>query len=248
MTVQPDPKRMVAAACRTAPPALRMLVVEDSEVGLELTCMMAQRLGAAVDGAADGHQAVQLVKSAAVSGDPYALVLMDFMMPIVDGIEATRRIRAAGITANDLPVVALTAIVEPGELARFTQAGGQAYLAKPISLEKMSAVLDAWVPERASAAPLAQVVEDPAIVGRYVERKRATIERIATAIREGRFDPATLREIRDLVHKLAGTAGMFGDDVVSAIATDCENELAGLTLGNVRDILQHNLIRLSQAA
>jgi CheY-like chemotaxis protein len=248
MTVQPDPKRMLATAHQTAAPGLRVLVVEDSEVGLELTCMMAQRLGIEADAAADGHQAVQLVKSAAASGQPYALVLMDFMMPIVDGIEATRRIRQAGIEAADLPVIALTAIVEPGELARFTAAGGQAYLAKPIDIQKLSAVLDAWVPDRTAAPPMPRAVEDPAMLGRYAERKQATIACIAAAIREGRFDPATLREIRNLVHKLAGTAGMFGDDAVSVIAADCEIELAGLTPANARDILQRSLVRLSQAA
>lgn len=248
MTVQPDPKRMVAAARQAAAPGLRVLVVEDSEVGLELTCMMASRLGIEAVGAADGHQAVQLVKQAAASDQPFALVLMDFMMPIVDGIEATRRIRLAGIAAEDLPVIALTAIVEPRELARFTEAGGQAYLAKPISLEKLEAVLEAWVPERTLTPPLARAIDDPAILGRYAERKQATIERMAAAIRDGGFDPATLREIRDLVHKLAGTAGMFGDDAVSAIAADCEIELAGLTPGNAREILQRYLISLSQAA
>jgi CheY-like chemotaxis protein/HPt (histidine-containing phosphotransfer) domain-containing protein len=248
MSVQPDPKRMVAAAHQDAAPALRVLVVEDSEVGLELTCMMAQRLGIEVDGAADGHQAVQLVKSAAAGDHPYALVLMDFMMPIVDGIEATRRIRQAGIATEELPIIALTAIVEPRELARFTAAGGQAYLAKPIDIQKLSAVLEAWVPERAAAAPLTRTVEDPAILGRYAERKRATIERIGAAIRDGGFDPATLREVRDLVHKLAGTAGMFGDDALSAIAADCELELAALTPANAREILQRHLVRLSQAA
>ncbi len=238
---------MVAGAHQAAAPGLRVMVVEDSEVGLELTCMMAQRLGIVADGAADGHQAVQLVKAATASDEPYALVLMDFMMPIVDGIEATRRIRQAGITAADLPVIALTAIVEPRELARFTEAGGQAYLAKPISIEKLSAVLDAWVPDRAVAPPQARSIDDPAILGRYAERKQATIERIAAAICEGRFDPATLREVRDLIHKLAGTAGMFGEDTISAIAADCEIELAGLTPGKAREILQRNLIRLSQA-
>lgn len=239
---------MIAAARMAAVPALRVLVVEDSEVGLELTCMMAKRLGIEVDGAADGHQAVQLVRAAAACGQPYGLVLMDFMMPIVDGIEATRRIRQAGIAAEDLPIVALTAIAEPRELARFTAAGGQAYLAKPISIEKLDAVLDAWVPDRKAAPPLAHTIADPAILGRYAERKQATIARIAAAIRDGGFDRATLREIRDLVHKLAGTAGMFGDDAVSAIAADCEIELSGLHPGNAREMLQRNLIRLSQTA
>jgi CheY-like chemotaxis protein len=248
MTAQPDPRQILAAARQAGAPALRVLVVEDSEVGLELTCMMAQRLGIAVDGAADGYHAVQLVKTALAEGQPYALVLMDFMMPIVDGIEATRRIRQAGITAAELPIVALTAIVEPRELARFTDAGGQAYLAKPIDIDKLSAVLDAWVPDTAFAPPQARAVEDPAILARYAERKQATIARIAESLHDGRFDPATLLEIRDLVHKLAGTAGMFGDEALSGVAADCELELAAITPSSVREVLQRNLIRLSQAA
>lgn len=248
MTAQPDSKRMVAAARRAAATDLRVLVAEDSEVGLELTCMMAQRLGIEVDGAADGHQAVQLVSLAAANGRPYSLVLMDFMMPIVDGIEATRRIRQAGIAAEDLPIIALTAIVEPRELARFTTAGGQAYLAKPISLDKFSAVLDAWLPDRGTAPLLARPVENQAILGRYAERKQATIAHIDSAIREQRFDAATLSEIRDLVHKLAGTAGMFGDDALSVIAARCENELTDLNLEEAPEVLRRNLAQLRNAA
>lgn len=248
MLALPNSKRMVAAAGQTDAPGLRILVADDSEVVLELTCMMAQRLGIDVDGAADGHQAVQLVKAAAAGGQPYSLVLMDFMMPIVDGIEATRRIRTAGISAGELPIIALTATVEPHEQARFAEVGGQAYLAKPISLEKLSAAIDAWVPDRIIAQALMPSVEDPAILARYAERKHATIARIAVAIRHKQFDSVTLAEIRDLVHKLSGTAGMFGDEGLSAIAADCEAELAGLAAEAAGEVLRRNLIRLSVAA
>lgn len=238
---------MVAAAHPVSAPGLRVLVVEDSEVGLELTCMMARRLGIEVDGAADGYQAVQLVLLAAERSQPYSLVLMDFMMPIVDGIEATRRIRRAGIGAEELPVIALTAIVEPRELARFTAAGGQGYLAKPLSLDQLSAVIDAWLPlDQPTPAPK-RTVADPAILARYVERKQATIGVIEAAIRENRFEPARIDEIRDLMHKLAGTAGLFGDDALSVIAARCESELADLTPDKALKVLRRNLARLRSA-
>jgi two-component system, sensor histidine kinase len=248
MTALRDTKRMVAATRQAPAPGLRLLVVEDSEIGLELTCMMAQRLGIDVDGAADGHEAVQLVAAAAKSSQPYSLVLMDFMMPIVDGIEATRRIRRAGISPQELPIIALTAIVEPRELSRFTEAGGQGYLAKPVSLDKLSAVLDAWLPDRAVPEAPFRSVEDPAILGRYAERKHETIAQIAKAIREERFDAATIAEIRDSVHKLAGTAGMFGDDALSVIAARCESELAELAPDEAPGVFQRNLLRLAKAA
>lgn len=239
---------MVAAARPGEKPGLRLLVVEDSEVGLELTCMMARRLGIDVDGAIDGYQAVQMVLRAAANNLAYSLVLMDFMMPIVDGIEATRRIRRAGIGAEELPVIALTATAEQGELGRFITAGGQGYLPKPLTLDMLSTALEAWLPQHSLAAGPKAKVEDREILGRYAERKQATLAHIAAAIREKRFDSATIVEIRDLVHKLAGTAGMFGDDALSVIAARCEGELTNLAPEEAPDVFQRNLVLLAEAA
>lgn len=248
MGALPDPKQLAAATDRTAAEGLRVLIAEDSEIGLELTCMMARRLGMSADGAADGHHAVQMVREAAAEGRPYALVLMDFMMPIVDGIEATRRLRRAGFTADDLPVVALTAVAEPREIGRFTAAGGQAYLSKPLSIDSLSAVIEAWMPGELPDQAAEQAQHSRSLLGRYLDRKRETLARIDAALQGAASDAATFAEIRDLLHKLAGTAGLFGDDDLSIAAADCEQDLIDAGSGKVLDVLWRHRARLGTAA
>ena len=70
---------------------------------------MAERVGFDADIAPDGAEAVRMVNRAANEARPYQLVLMDMQMPRVDGIEATKQLRAAGYSAEHLPIVALTA-------------------------------------------------------------------------------------------------------------------------------------------
>ncbi len=225
---------------------MRVLVAEDHEIGLELTCMMVRRLGASVEGAHDGHEALRMIDAAAAEAKPYALVLMDFMMPVIDGIEATRRLRCAGHSAEAMPVIALTACAEPHEIGRFTAAGGQAYLAKPLSLEKLSAAFDAWLPGDSVEHKQTPVLHNRALTERYQLRKLATIARIEAAIRLNRADAMTIADIRDLLHKLAGTAGMFGDDALSEIAAECENTLVATPHCDALEVLKRILSRLGK--
>lgn len=249
MGIEPS-RGQLQPAPATAPGGLRLLVAEDHEVGLELTCLMAHRLGAEVEGAADGYQAIRLIKAARAEGRPYSLVLMDFMMPVVDGIEATRRLRRAGISAEELPVIALTAVIEQREIGRFIDAGGQGYVAKPLNLEKLSTVLEAWLPASSPApAPATAVPQaEPFLAGRYAERKRATLARIDQAITERRPSAAQIEEIRDLLHKLAGTAGLFGDEALSAAASLCESELVAAAPSQVLAVLTRNRPALGATA
>jgi CheY-like chemotaxis protein len=239
---------VVPIAIGGARQAMRVLVAEDHEIGLELTCMMVRRLGASVDAAQNGHEALLMIEAAAAEHRPFALVLMDFMMPVVDGIEATRRLRRAGYSAADMPVIALTACAEPREIGRFTAAGGQAYLSKPLSLEKLSAAFDAWLPGDSVHDTASRTPPGHALNQRYKLRKLATIERIEAAIRLNQADILTIAEIRELLHKLAGTAGMFGDDALSEIAAECENALIAAPHADAIEILRCNLPRLGDAA
>lgn len=236
------------AAVGGARQAKRVLVAEDHEIGLELTCMMVRRLGASVDAAQDGHQALLMIEAATAQQRPFALVLMDFMMPVVDGIEATRRLRRAGYSAEDMPVIALTACAEPHEIGRFTAAGGQAYLSKPLSLEKLAAVFDAWLPGDSVPDTEHRTPPNHALNERYKLRKLATIARIEAAIRLNQTDVLTIGEIRELLHKLAGTAGMFGDDALSEVAAECENALVAAPHIDALEVLKRNLPRLDNAA
>jgi CheY-like chemotaxis protein len=123
------------------PPRLdaRLLVVEDHPVNQRVMQIMLTRMGAQVTLAADGEQALQALRSGR-----FDAVLMDCQMPVLDGYEATARIRA-GETSRRLPIIALTANVSSDDRQRCLDAGMDDFLAKPVSAEKLAEVLSHWI-------------------------------------------------------------------------------------------------------
>jgi signal transduction histidine kinase len=118
-----------------APTVRRILVAEDNPVNQTVVAHMLKRLGAQADLANDGEEAV-----AAVARGGYDIVLMDVQMPNVDGLDATRRIRAA---AGPQPrIIAMTANAMAGDRERCLAAGMDDYVSKPISVESLQAALE----------------------------------------------------------------------------------------------------------
>ncbi|MBG3877902.1 response regulator [Desulfovibrio oxamicus] len=127
-------------ASRTPP---RILVVDDDEVNLVTAQRLLIRLGYFADRAASGRQALEML-----GRDHYDAVLMDIQMPDMDGMEVTRRIRMReavppGATSPWVPVLALTAHAMLGDRERFLAAGMNEYLAKPIEIDQLDALLRA---------------------------------------------------------------------------------------------------------
>lgn len=133
-----------AAAPAPAPrPPLRVLLVEDNPVNQEVARLQLERLGATVEVAADGQEALE-----ALDRGPFALVLMDCQMPRMDGYTATQAIRRRPEGAT-LPIVALTANAMLGDRERCLQAGMDDYLSKPVRQSDLAGVIARWVkPER----------------------------------------------------------------------------------------------------
>jgi CheY-like chemotaxis protein len=122
----------VPRARRSARP-LRILVAEDSLTNLAIASTLLERWGHRVTQAGDGNQAL-----AAVLAEPFDLVMMDLQMPGVDGLEATRRIRAAERGRDGrVTIVAMTASAMKGDRERCLEAGMDAYLAKPIDADEL---------------------------------------------------------------------------------------------------------------
>jgi len=132
-------------------PDARILLAEDYDINRELMTDMAQRLGMEIDCAEDGVEALAMVNHARNCNEPYALVLMDLQMPRMDGLEATRQIRAAGIDANELPIIALTANAFSDDVERCLDAGMQEHLAKPLSMDILGDALRRWMPASSAA-------------------------------------------------------------------------------------------------
>ena len=122
----------------------RVLLAEDHEINQMLARAMLERLGAEVTLAVDGAAALAAVTEAEAGDAPFALVLMDMQMPVMDGLAATRAIRAAGIDAARLPIVALTANAYADDVAECLAAGMQAHLAKPLRIADLEQALDRW--------------------------------------------------------------------------------------------------------
>lgn len=129
-----------------------VLMAEDNEINRLLMEAMASDLGITLDCAMDGKEAVAMAEHAALNGVPYALVLMDMQMPVMDGIEATRVLREKGFTPKDLPIVALTANAFAEDITRCLEAGMQEHCAKPLTIGKFRQVLDRWLPGAGGAA------------------------------------------------------------------------------------------------
>ena|SRR4051812_8328598 len=118
----------------------KILLVEDNEMNRDMLSRRLQRKGYEVVMATDGEQAVTMASS-----ESPALILMDMSLPVFDGWEATRRIKAAPETKS-IPVIALTAHAMTGDREKSMEAGCDDYDTKPIELprllEKMEALLN----------------------------------------------------------------------------------------------------------
>jgi len=117
----------------------KILLVEDNPANQMVAKTILESAGLKVEIAGDGIEAVKAVRSSS-----YDMILMDISMPVMDGIEATQKIRALPAPKNSIPIVALTAHALPGDKERFIQAGMNDYLLKPIDRTKTLACIIHW--------------------------------------------------------------------------------------------------------
>lgn len=114
----------------------RLLLAEDNELNREIAVTILEEAGCTVDVAVNGAEAVEKVRRSAAA--PYDLVLMDIQMPVMDGIEATRAIRALPeLSLASVPIVAMTANAFEEDRQRVLAAGMNGHLGKPIDVDKL---------------------------------------------------------------------------------------------------------------
>jgi two-component system sensor histidine kinase/response regulator len=122
----------------------RVLLVEDNEVNRDLATELLGDLGIQVTIAVNGREGVDRV-----AAEPFDLVLMDIQMPVMDGLTATRLIRADG-RFGKLPVLAMTAHAMSGDRDRSLNAGMNDHITKPIDPNRLLAALIRWMPEKSA--------------------------------------------------------------------------------------------------
>ncbi len=142
-------QRLGAPAAGTALPSVRVLLVEDGVVNQKVARAILRRAGCSVELAVDGREAL-----AALARSRFDVVLMDVQMPVLDGYEATRRLRAGsdGVLDPTVPVVAMTANAMQGDRERCLAAGMDDYLAKPASADELVQAVERAV-ERGRRSP-----------------------------------------------------------------------------------------------
>jgi signal transduction histidine kinase/CheY-like chemotaxis protein/HPt (histidine-containing phosphotransfer) domain-containing protein len=225
-----EPVPAAAAAEAAAPRSLRILVADDNRINQRLVCTLLESAGHTADVVGNGREAVEAVLKTRYDG-----VLMDVQMPVMDGVQATRRIRALPPPQRDVPIIALTADALSGADDRYRAAGMDAYLSKPLSpatlfqtLERLardgrpsvSAAEGLPVIDQAAIASLRGFMKDPDFDAFITESRHdllSRVERLGACLEAG--DTATSgREAHDMV----SVAGNCGASVVSTLAREIE--------------------------
>ena len=218
-----------------APPAcpqfdLHVLLAEDNEINQAVAAGIIGMFGCRVDVAGDGRQAVELLRAG-----NYDLVLMDCQMPVLDGYEATRQIRAESIGGDALVVVAMTAEALQGARERCLAAGMDEYIAKPVQVDHVAHVLGRFFgPERAEKTRVDELSDSPTldpervigvcgrqaalvrkIIETFLDKAPEQLQDVCDAVRGGESET-----IRRAAHKLRGAAANLGAAPVAQLAAD----------------------------
>jgi len=212
--------------------AARLLVVDDHPVNREVLVRQLALLGLAADTAEDGNEALK-----AWARGRYAAVLADLHMPVMDGFDLTRQLRSAEAENGcaRTPVVAVTANAMRGEEERCLAAGMDAYLAKPVAVDRLRATLERWLPIGDGAAPAAArdgAAIDRNVLAAWLGGDRAGIEELLKKFRDSAIDSeqainaawraADLAGLAAAAHRLKGAAQAVGANRLGAAADGLE--------------------------
>lgn len=119
----------------------RALLVEDNEINAEIAKLQLSTMGYEVEWVDNGAKAVECFSGSAVNY--YQLIIMDLMMPVMDGIEATGAIRSLGRTdAVNVPIIAVTATVLPEDKEQAIKNGVTCFVSKPYSKQTLKEIIE----------------------------------------------------------------------------------------------------------
>jgi CheY-like chemotaxis protein len=241
------------------------LVVDDVEMHQDIAKAAIASTSRIVDAVGDGYAAIE-----AVERIPYDIVFMDVQMPKMDGITATRRIRALPGGASRVPIVALTGTTLSSQIAMLIDAGMNDHVGKPFAPEDLRDAVDRW-----AASPRADrfALEDLAIA----EFESATFDHLAKLVGPERVRrhlvalslglealtvpvPQSQRELGAVARAMASQAGTLGFSGLSVFCRTLEQKIAfgdsatddclfiDRHAGKIRDIVERLLSRLEQPA
>jgi PAS domain S-box-containing protein len=228
----------------------KVLVAEDNLTNREVILAQLRKLGYEAAAVANGAEAVE-----AVARERFDLVLMDCQMPLMDGYEATHRIRR---TAHPrIPIVALTASAMPPDKQRCLSEGMDDYLAKPVELPHLAAVLAKWIPKSGAGnlTPVIRLHSDQPVAAIFntdsLLRRLMGDRELAAAVLQGFLEdaPSQLKQLcaridesdaagtRLQAHTLKGGAATVGAEALQAVALAIEMDASEARLQRCPDLL-----------
>jgi two-component system sensor histidine kinase/response regulator len=203
-------------AARSGGPGVtaRVLLVEDNDINRRVATGILRRLHCEVQHAENGQRALE-----ALEGERFDLVFMDVQMPVMDGLQATARIRGDGRWSR-LPIVAMTAHAMKGDRERCLEAGMNDYIAKPVSLDDVRTIIHKW--RMPGDAPEGRPETPPACAdteGREAQAPGTPGDGgVGGGPPAGVKPPASL-DVRGTLEKLGGDAELYRE-VLGAFAED----------------------------
>ncbi|MDL2264692.1 response regulator, partial [Synergistaceae bacterium OttesenSCG-928-I11] len=260
------------AAARTMRPVFlgEALVCEDNQTNQQVIIEHLARAGMKTCLAVDGKEGLEMARRRKAEEHPFDIILMDIHMPVMDGIEAAKRMRAAGI---DEPIVAVTANIMSHDLASYADAGMVDYLGKPFKSHELWELLrrhiapvgyeaiqpvssedastddfdmSAETPSIDRALGIERSVGDEALYNKlladFAARNRDVATRIREAIRANR--PA---DAHRMAHSLKSSSGTLGAVRLAEIACAVENALSGGATTLDRTLLDDLELELNSA-
>jgi PAS domain S-box-containing protein len=217
---------------------VKILLAEDNITNQQVALGILKKLGLQASGVFNGIEALQMIKTGA-----FNLVLMDVQMPQMDGLEATRRIRRMNEPYRDIVIIAMTAHAMQGDREKCLDAGMNDYIAKPVTPEALSEVLNRWLPQGSSLAEsrdeaiamqaeheiwnrdalFERMMQDAelvkAIVEGFLEDMPKQIQLLKSYVEAG-----DLKMLERQAHTIKGAAANMGADALRSIALKLEED------------------------
>ena len=236
---------------------IRILMAEDNTTNQQVTLSILRKMGANADAVSNGEEAVNNLKNL-----PYDMVLMDVQMPVLDGFDATTRIRDPSFNSlnRDIPIIALTAYVMQGDRDRCLEAGMNDYLPKPVDPAELASTIEKWVigkkrrmtPEPEKRSETVPVVFDrdnmiermlgdveltKEMVLGFLKSMPSMIEELQTGLENEEID-----SLRKTAHRIKGSASMVGAARLSMSAgkmeEECSKEDPEISMDHISDLVE----------
>jgi len=216
----------------------RILVVEDNIINQKVVLKMLEKLGYRADPVANGREAISALELI-----PYDIVLMDCQMPVMDGYEATRSIRASnsGRLNRCVPIIALTANAMKGDREKCLEAGMDDYLSKPVNPKILDVMLKEWIkvspggtlksPRGDTETPHQDIFDRSELLDRIGGDEEFMQELLAIFIDDAGRNIAKLQAMTDdsdpvemqrLAHSLKGSSANVSANSMRDVATELE--------------------------